>query len=43
MLIVLITALVCGVGGGGAGCELVRVEDRVTETACPVLGYTLDY
>ena len=30
-------------GGGVAGYGLVRVEGQVTERACPVLGYTLDY
>ena len=29
--------------GGLAGCGLVHVEGRVTERACLVLGYTLDY
>ena len=31
------------VGGWLAGCVLVRVQERVAERACLLVGYTLDY
>ena len=44
MCVLLMPAVVCvWVGGWLAVCVSVRVQERVTERACLLVGYTLDY